>query len=229
LKGLTLVGGGGFFTSLAYVKWVASSDESKIKEQFNKPITITEDLDEYVIRTDVESALKKILTSTSTKVSNYWVISGEHGTGKTTTVQKVCNQIGKGIIYVDVPNNVKDFKDALANAIGLNHRKNGGILAFTKLFMDVNRCRVIFILTLDLTWEYAFEQFERYAHWYRRETNISPVIVIDNINRLANNAPEILGILQEGAKDAVGSGLFTAVFVTSDGSATSQMGGNLCF
>ena len=93
----------------------------------------------------------------------------------------------------------------------------------------MNRCRVIFILTLDLTWEYAFKQFVKYAHWYRRETNISPVIVIDNINRLANDAPEILDILQEGAKDAVGSGLYTAVFVTSYGSAPSQMRGNLCF
>jgi len=55
------------------------------------------------------------------------------------------------------------------------------------------------------------------------------VIVIDNINRLANNAPEILEILQEGAKDAVGSGLFTAVFVSSDGSAPSQMRGNFGF
>jgi hypothetical protein len=55
------------------------------------------------------------------------------------------------------------------------------------------------------------------------------VIVIDNVNILANDAPEILDILQEGAKAAVGSGLFTAVFVTSDGSALSQMIGNFGF
>lgn len=55
------------------------------------------------------------------------------------------------------------------------------------------------------------------------------MIVIDNINRLANDAPEILKIFQEGAKDAVGSGLFTAVFVTSDCSAPSQMRCNFCF
>ena len=128
LTGIALVGSGGYFTTLAYVKWVASSDDSKIKERFNNPITITEDLDDYVPRSDVESSLKKILTAG--KVNNYWVFSGEHGTGKTTTVQKVCNEIGKGIIYVDVPEDVEDFKDALANAIGLNHRKHGGIWAF---------------------------------------------------------------------------------------------------
>ncbi len=86
------------------------------------------DLKDYVPRTDVESSLKKILTAS--KVNSYWVVSGEHGTGKTTTVQKVCNEIGKGIIYVHVPDDVLYFKDALVNAIGLNHRKHDGIWAF---------------------------------------------------------------------------------------------------
>lgn len=128
LTGIALVGSGGYFTTLGYVNWVARSDDSKIKEKFNNPITISEKLKHYVPRSDVENSLKKILTAD--EVKNYWVISGEHGIGKTTTVQKVCNEIGKGIIYVDVPEDVKDFKDALANAIGLNHRKHGGIWAF---------------------------------------------------------------------------------------------------
>ena len=96
--------------------------------------------------------------------------------------------------------------------------------------MGKKRYQVLFVTNIiELTWEYAFNQFEKYANWYRKENNIAPVIVIDNINRLANDAPEILKILQEGAKDAVGSGLFTAVFVTSDGSAPSQMRGNFGF
>jgi hypothetical protein len=85
------------------------------------------------------------------------------------------------------------------------------------------------LLTLELTWKYAFKQFEKYADSYRKENNRAPVIVIDNINRLANDAPEILDILQKGAKIAVGSGLFTAVFITSDGSAPSQMIGKFGF
>ena len=86
-----------------------------------------------------------------------------------------------------------------------------------------------FLLKLELTWRYAFKLFEKYADWYRKENNRAPVIVIDNTNRLANDAPKILDILQEGAKRAVGYGLFTAVFVTSDGSALSQMIGNFGF
>jgi hypothetical protein len=37
---------------------------------------LTEDLYDYVPRTDVESFMKKILTTG--KVNNYWVVSGEH-------------------------------------------------------------------------------------------------------------------------------------------------------
>jgi Holliday junction resolvasome RuvABC ATP-dependent DNA helicase subunit len=89
---------------------------------------MTEKLKHYVPRNDVEASLKKILTAD--EVSNYWVISGEHGTGKTTTVQKVCHEIGKGIIYVDVPKDVDDFKDALAKAIGLTYRHHSGLWSF---------------------------------------------------------------------------------------------------
>jgi hypothetical protein len=88
------------FTTLAYVKLVASGDESKIKEKFTNPI--------------------------------YWVISGEHGTGKPTTVHKVCNEIGKGIIYVDVPEDVSEFGKAFAQAIGVYyHQQYIGPLSYT--------------------------------------------------------------------------------------------------
>ena len=109
---------GGYFSTLAYVKWVEKSDDAH-------PIT---DLDDYVTRSDVETSLRNILTPP--KFNNYWIVCGEHGTGKTTTVQKVCQEIGKGIIYVNVPEDAKDFQDAFVNAIGLTHRHNGGILTF---------------------------------------------------------------------------------------------------
>ena len=79
-----------------------------------------------------------------------------------------------------------------------------------------------------MTWKIAFQQFEKFAECYRKEYGKSPVLVIDNINQLAKKDPAILEILQDGAKAAVGSGLFKAVFVTSDGSAPSQMGGYFC-
>ena len=50
-----------------------------------------------------------------------------------------------------------------------------------------------------------------------------PVIVFDNVNRLAKHHPEILEVLQEGAKDAVDDRAFITVFVSSDGLAPTQL------
>ena len=146
LTGIALVGSGGYFTTLAYVKWVASGDENKIKERFNNPITITEDLDDYVTRTDLESSLKKILTAG--KVNNYWVVSGEHGTGKTTTIQKVCNEIGKGIIYVDVPEAAAKFRKAFAQAVGVNyHQQDDGIFSYIhKLVLGPEQGMIVYLI-----------------------------------------------------------------------------------
>jgi Cdc6-like AAA superfamily ATPase len=90
---------------------------------------MTEKLKHYVPRNDVEASLKKILTAD--EVNNYWVIAGEHGTGKSTTVQKVCNKIGKGIISFDVPEDVSKFGKAFAQAIGVYyHQQNVGPLSY---------------------------------------------------------------------------------------------------
>ena len=53
--------------------------------------------------------------------------------------------------------------------------------------------------------------------------------MIDNINKLAEQDPALLRLLQDGAKDAVGSGLFKTVFVTSDGAAPTQLMGDVPF
>lgn len=128
LENIAAVGGSGFFATLAYVRWVAINDENKIKLKFNNPITSIQEFDEYVIRNDVETFLTEVLTARN--VVSYWIISGQHGTGKTTAVQKVCHNIGKGIIYVDVPQDIENFKFSLADAIGLTHRNHKGLLSF---------------------------------------------------------------------------------------------------
>ena len=51
------------------------------------------------------------------------------------------------------------------------------------------------------------------------------MLVIDNVNRLAQKNPELLDILQDIAKDAADDRLFTTVFVTSEGQASIQMTG----
>ncbi len=72
-----------------------------------------------------------------------------------------------------------------------------------------------------------FKQFKVTAAAYKKKTGECPTLVIDNINRLAIEAPEILKILQEGARDAVSENTFTVIFVTSDGLAPKQISSKL--
>lgn len=55
--------------------------------------------------------------------SSYHVIVGNHGTGKTTVVRQCAKNVGKGVIYVDVPPVLDKFVDNLANAIGYEFKE----------------------------------------------------------------------------------------------------------
>src|SRR5688572_22146408 len=50
--------------------------------------------------------------------SSYHVVVGNHGTGKTTVVRQCARDVGKGVIYIDVPPVLDELVDNLAKAIG---------------------------------------------------------------------------------------------------------------
>ena len=54
------------------------------------------------------------------------------------------------------------------------------------------------------------------------------MLVLDNVNRLAQKNPELLDMLQDIAKDAADDRIFTTVFVMSEGQAPIQMIGKFC-
>lgn len=65
------------------------------------------------------SALEKELNSIiapSIFPSRYVIISGEHGTGKTIAVMKTCHAIGRGVIYINAPEDPEFFSLALKTA-----------------------------------------------------------------------------------------------------------------
>jgi len=52
-----------------------------------------------------------------------------------------------------------------------------------------------------------------------------PVLIIDNVNRLAQKQPKLLDLLQDYAKDTVDNGTVSVVFVSSDGRIPGRMSG----
>ena len=77
---------------------------------------------QLIYREDVIKELKRILKPIS-DYSYYHVIFGNHGTGKTTVVRQCAREVGKGVIYVDVPPVLDEFVDNLAKAIGYSFKE----------------------------------------------------------------------------------------------------------
>ncbi|KAG0126027.1 hypothetical protein HOY82DRAFT_615595 [Tuber indicum] len=71
----------------------------------------------------------------------------------------------------------------------------------------------------------VFKEFHRQAKIFKKNVGYSTMLVLDNVNCLAQKNPELLDILQDIAKDAADDRLFTTVFVTSEGQASIQMMG----
>ena len=67
------------------------------------------------------------------------------------------------------------------------------------------------------------DAFKRSAEVYKKKHSKPPVIIFDNIGRLAHKNSEILDILQDDAKDNANDRKYIAVFISSEGSVLRKM------
>ena len=65
--------------------------------------------------------------------------------------------------------------------------------------------------------------FKLTAKKYKVKYGRPAVIIYDNVSRLAHQNPEILDILQDGAKDNADNQTYIAVFVCSEGLVPRRM------
>lgn len=138
-----ILGIGGLFGSqYAYVSYITYSDDQKLKrtlEYGSRPAISVKDT-QFVDRPSLVKDLTRMLSpKVDEEGSSYYVISGEHGTGKTTTVKRVAQKIGGGVIYVNVPEKVEKFDEAFASETGYSFRSNSGIYDFIHILMLFGR------------------------------------------------------------------------------------------
>ena len=68
-----------------------------------------------------------------------------------------------------------------------------------------------------------FREFQRQAEIFKKKNHRLPVLVLDNINYLAEADPRRLLVLQAMAMEAADDRLFITVFVTNDERAPAQL------
>ncbi|RGB42370.1 hypothetical protein C1646_810028 [Rhizophagus diaphanus] len=147
--------------------------------------------------------------------SCYYTICGEPGTGETILIKLALKEVGRGVVYVDVPPFVNDFGEAFREAINF---------AFEEDVSLNNQFRRILSDEPDQPkWARALIAFQRAAKAYKVKYDRPAVVVYDNVDRLD---PKTIRILQDSAKDNADSETYIAVFVSCEGSVLKIMEGN---
>jgi hypothetical protein len=155
-----IVGGFAISVDLLYTWYRNSHNESLLNETLEKGtrpyVGISED--ELVPRPVIVERLKKILLPHEDQ-SNYYVICGEHGTGKTTLTKIASREVGqnkkkgiqggRGVIYVEIPADTEAFGEAFGKALNFTFEERISVTAQLrkKLLGDTN-CELIITVVI---------------------------------------------------------------------------------
>ena len=221
----------------AYVKWnysrtedrrdfVLETFESGGKPNWDSSFTLVEAAN--IKRPDLEKKLKELIypTPDGKLSSSYFLIMGEPGTGKSAAMRRVVREHEgiNGAIYVNVPDDTRLFGGCLALAVGLPgvvlDEKYGVIRRINHETEKMNDLPLS--EEPSATWARASAVIREAANKFLNKHNRPAVLIIDGVERLAQENPEFLAMLQAFAKLGTDKGCLRVVFVSSDGSVLEQ-------
>ncbi|RHZ45681.1 hypothetical protein Glove_661g6 [Diversispora epigaea] len=192
-------------------------------ENGTRPVAKVKD-GQFVSRPQISETLKKVFQSEEDH-SYYHVICGERGTGKTTLTRMEAKNVGKGVIYVDVPSDFENLGKAFGKAINLSFFEDTSIISLLvrKFFSSAMGVTGGESAISSYQWRRVIEIFRHASEMYKEKHGKPPVIIYDNVSRLVHKNSEILDILQDEAKDNADERTYIAVFVSSEGSVPRRM------
>ncbi|RHZ84086.1 hypothetical protein Glove_85g71 [Diversispora epigaea] len=192
----------------------------KTIDKGNRPVTRVSSA-KFLPRTEIVKRLERILQPDENQ-SYYYVICGEHGTGKTTVVKTASSNVHHGVVYVDIPARNENLGVAFGVAFGqaLNFAFEERISFTNQLIRKLGSTSNN---SDELMWCRALEAFKRGAEVYKAKRGKPAVIVYDNVNQLVHENPKILDTLQDDAKKNADDQIYIAVFVSSEGMVPRRM------
>ncbi|CUS12246.1 unnamed protein product [Tuber aestivum] len=212
----------------AYTYYMEKARQNKLCSAFAKGAVPDVPKDEDLMaRAKVSEQILSLLHNPHTDFQ-YSMIVGNHGTGKTTLVRRIAHQLS-GVIYVDMQHGDSSdeaFGQAFSQALRWSPRIG------SSLQMLLTRMRMVNGLGDSDSrplYRQVFEEFWIQARVFKRNNGHLPVLIIDNLNRLAWENPKLLAILQDIAKDGADERLFEVVFVESEGLTPIQMQGRATY
>ncbi|PKC61696.1 hypothetical protein RhiirA1_444321 [Rhizophagus irregularis] len=158
----------------------------------------------FISRPEIAKYFEKIFQPDEDQ-SNYHIIYGNKGNGKTTLAKKMANEVGQGVIYVDTPYNIENFEKSFGSIHDFTFKEDSSFLfQLIQKFFDKAGVNKIDKL------KRALNAFTKAAKIYKEQYDNPPVIIYDNID---NIDPKILEILQDDAEYNANNGTYIAVFI----------------
>jgi len=108
-----------------YYMWMISSNNRRVNKTIEKGTQPQDKVseDKFIPRYEIMVQLRKIFQPDKDQ-SSYYVIYGEHGTGKTTLIKRVAREIGKGVIYIDIPEDFNKLGEEFGKAINFKFEED---------------------------------------------------------------------------------------------------------
>ncbi|KAF8247976.1 hypothetical protein K440DRAFT_643415 [Wilcoxina mikolae CBS 423.85] len=162
----------------------------------------------HLPRPEAKTILKNIISS---KSSDYTVIAGPSGSGKSALLKEIAAET-QGVVYVSIPpipalilesRATKAFSEAL----------NGFQFRASLVKRLLSPSSTPSTVPEYLQFNKVYEDFTAFAARFKAEHGRNVVLVFDNVDILADHDPEFLAALQGNAKVAADEGSFRVVFV----------------
>jgi Cdc6-like AAA superfamily ATPase len=156
---------------------------------------------EYFPRKKLEQTIIREI-ETGDAAGSYFLLIGEHGTGKTSLVQRLVKNSTSGMIHVSCPDNPLLFGQSFANAIGYSSIHSPSL--YRKVFTSLSILPSANNIEKPMPEYWASrDKFFQAVRRYKAETGHAPILVIDNVeNVLANDiGKKFLLQLQDFAKE----------------------------
>ncbi|RUS15614.1 hypothetical protein BC937DRAFT_92233 [Endogone sp. FLAS-F59071] len=146
--------------------------------------------------------------------SFFHTIVGEEGIGKTVAVRQAASEIGKGVVYVKIPEDLNSFGDEFAKALKWRFETTTVMAAIGRMILGTHSG---IVLSPSEKINRALEAFDRGAKQYKATYGVTPVLILDNVSKLSREDPQLLKILQDYAKDRAAQSKHSVVFVSNKG------------
>ena len=111
---------------ILYIHYIKTKDEQSLQDKITSKFIPEASMKSYVQRSELEASLRAMIAPKE-DVTAFYVVVGENGTGKTSSVQRVCEEVGTGVIYCDIPETMDRLAQTFANATGYVDRHHGGL------------------------------------------------------------------------------------------------------